>query len=101
MAGKNVSTWGYNGSLLGPAIRLQRHQPVTVNINNTLPTATTLHWHGLKVGEKLTEAHWKLSPQVAVVRLRLPRTRTPQPVGITPIYMDIPDFRSPKGWLAW
>ncbi|ARU95119.1 multicopper oxidase CueO [Tatumella citrea] len=48
--GKNVETWGYNGSLLGPAIRLQRHQPVTVNINNTLPAATTLHWHGLKVG---------------------------------------------------
>ncbi len=48
--GKSVPTWGYNGSLLGPAIRLQRHQPVTVEINNTLPDATTLHWHGLKVG---------------------------------------------------
>lgn len=48
--GKAVPTWGYNGSLLGPAIRLQRHQSVTIDINNTLPMATTLHWHGLKVG---------------------------------------------------
>ncbi|GAA0475428.1 MULTISPECIES: multicopper oxidase CueO [Tatumella] len=47
--GKTVPTWGYNGSLLGPALRLQRRQEVTVDINNTLPMATTLHWHGLKV----------------------------------------------------
>ncbi|QGY28064.1 multicopper oxidase CueO [Pantoea cypripedii] len=47
--GKAVPTWGYNGSLLGPAIVLQRGKPVTVNIHNRLPDATTVHWHGLEI----------------------------------------------------
>lgn len=47
--GKAVPTWGYNGSLLGPAIRLQSGKPATVNIHNRLNEATTLHWHGLEI----------------------------------------------------
>ena len=48
-AGKKVPTWGYNGNLLGPALRLQRNQPVTVSLFNQLPEATTVHWHGLEI----------------------------------------------------
>ncbi|ALB61685.1 Blue copper oxidase CueO precursor [Cronobacter condimenti 1330] len=48
-AGKNVTTWGYNGSLLGPAIKLRQGKPVTVDIRNTLGEETTVHWHGLEV----------------------------------------------------
>lgn len=44
---KTVSTWGYNGDLLGPAIMLDSGTPVTINVRNTLPEATTVHWHGL------------------------------------------------------
>lgn len=47
--GKDVPTWGYNGSLLGPAVVLRRGKTVTVNIRNQLPEATTLHWHGLAI----------------------------------------------------
>ena len=47
--GKNVPTWGYNGSLLGPAIQLERGKEVNINIHNRLPEATTVHWHGLEV----------------------------------------------------
>ncbi|WP_051936971.1 multicopper oxidase CueO [Erwinia sp. 9145] len=47
--GQSVSTWGYNGSLLGPALLLDRGKPVTLTIHNTLPEATTVHWHGLEV----------------------------------------------------
>lgn len=45
----NTTTWGYNGSLLGPALKLKRGQPVTININNQLPETTTVHWHGLEI----------------------------------------------------
>lgn len=45
--GKSVTTWGYNGNLLGPAIQLDRGRPVTMNVHNKLPEATTVHWHGL------------------------------------------------------
>lgn len=47
--GKTVPTWGYNGSLLGPALQLERGKPVTLNVRNTLPEATTVHWHGLEI----------------------------------------------------
>ncbi|RRZ92236.1 multicopper oxidase CueO [Erwinia sp. 198] len=46
---KAVPTWGYNGSLLGPAIQLERGKPVTINLRNQLPEATTVHWHGLEL----------------------------------------------------
>ena len=49
MAGKAATTWGYNGNLLGPAVKLQRGKAVTVDIYNQLTEETTLHWHGLEV----------------------------------------------------
>lgn len=45
----STTTWGYNGSLLGPALKLKQGQPVTININNQLPETTTVHWHGLEI----------------------------------------------------
>ncbi|MEG0277874.1 MAG: multicopper oxidase CueO [Morganella sp. (in: enterobacteria)] len=48
-AGKTTPTWGYNGDLLGPALKLKRGKPVTVDIVNKLPEATTVHWHGLEI----------------------------------------------------
>ncbi|POT55917.1 multicopper oxidase CueO [Citrobacter amalonaticus] len=48
-AGKSATTWGYNGNLLGPALKLQKGQAVTVNIHNQLAEETTLHWHGLEI----------------------------------------------------
>lgn len=47
--GKTVPTWGYNGDLLGPAVQLERGKTVTINVRNTLPEATTVHWHGLAI----------------------------------------------------
>ncbi|WP_411704091.1 multicopper oxidase CueO [Edaphovirga cremea] len=47
--GKITDTWGVNGGLLGPALRLQRGNSVTINIHNTLPDVNTVHWHGLEV----------------------------------------------------
>ncbi|MBV7406464.1 multicopper oxidase CueO [Enterobacter sp. ENT03] len=48
-AGKTATTWGYNGNLLGPAIKLRKGKTVTVEINNRLAEETTIHWHGLEV----------------------------------------------------
>lgn len=42
-------TWGINGPLLGPAIRLERGQNVTILVDNGLKEPTTMHWHGLEV----------------------------------------------------
>ncbi|MBJ9843172.1 multicopper oxidase CueO [Citrobacter freundii] len=48
-AGKTATTWGYNGNLLGPAVKLNKGQSVTVDIHNQLTEDTTLHWHGLEI----------------------------------------------------
>ena len=44
-----TQTWGINGPLLGPTLSLQRGQKVTMEVENTLPESTTLHWHGLEI----------------------------------------------------
>lgn len=48
-AGKTATTWGYNGNLLGPAVKLNKGQAVSVDIHNQLAEETTLHWHGLEI----------------------------------------------------
>ena len=47
--GKAVNSWGYNGALLGPAIEMRRGKTLRVQLENRLPQATTVHWHGLEV----------------------------------------------------
>ncbi len=62
---KTATTWGYNGDLLGPAVKLQRGKAVTVDIYNQLTEETTLHWHGLEVpgevdgGPRSYSARWQ------------------------------------------
>jgi FtsP/CotA-like multicopper oxidase with cupredoxin domain len=47
LPGKPAETWGANGSYLGPTLRAERGDEVTVNVDNGLPETTTLHWHGM------------------------------------------------------
>ncbi|SEK19770.1 multicopper oxidase family protein [Rhodococcus maanshanensis] len=49
LAGKSTATWGFNGSMLGPTIRARRGESVAFTIDNDLPEATTVHWHGMHV----------------------------------------------------
>jgi FtsP/CotA-like multicopper oxidase with cupredoxin domain len=46
-AGRVVTTWGYNGTLPGPEIRLRRGERIKVLLDNRLPDPTTIHWHGI------------------------------------------------------
>ena len=47
--GKEADTMGYNGSYLGPVIRVRKGDDVTINVNNELKEETTVHWNGLEV----------------------------------------------------
>jgi FtsP/CotA-like multicopper oxidase with cupredoxin domain len=40
-------TWGANGDHLGPTLRASRGEEVLINVDNTLPEASSLHWHGM------------------------------------------------------
>lgn len=47
--GVSTDTYGYNGNLLGPTLRLEEGERVNVKITNELDEPTTFHWHGLEV----------------------------------------------------
>ncbi len=45
--GVGTSTWGFNGSYLGPTLRAERGERVAVEVTNALDERTTVHWHGM------------------------------------------------------
>lgn len=47
--GVTVTAWTYNGTVPGPMIRVTEGDRVRVVVRNTLPQATTIHWHGIDV----------------------------------------------------
>ena len=48
-AGHVVHMWTYNGVFPGPRIEAHVGDRVRVILKNSLPEATTIHWHGLRV----------------------------------------------------
>lgn len=42
-------TMGVNGNLLGPTLILQKGDPISIDVHNSLSEATTIHWHGMHV----------------------------------------------------
>lgn len=49
VGGRTFPTWGYNGDVPGPEIRVQEGDTLRVRVDNRLPEETTVHWHGLPV----------------------------------------------------
>ncbi|MDT8718646.1 multicopper oxidase domain-containing protein [Clostridium sp. 19966] len=49
ITGTQTETMGYNGSFLGPVIRVNSGDKVNIHVNNKLGEATTVHWHGLEI----------------------------------------------------
>ncbi|RST56980.1 copper oxidase [Siminovitchia terrae] len=47
--GTQTKTYGYNGNLLGPTVRLKKGETVKVKVRNELNEPTTFHWHGLEI----------------------------------------------------
>jgi FtsP/CotA-like multicopper oxidase with cupredoxin domain len=61
--GQESSTLGYNGSYLGPVIRLHRGDDVEIAVTNALNEDTTVHWHGLLIpGEMDGGPHQLIRP---------------------------------------
>ncbi|MGB3683319.1 MAG: multicopper oxidase family protein [Rubrobacteraceae bacterium] len=49
LGGRTAQTWGYEGGLPGPEIRVTEGDTLRVRLNNRLPAETTIHWHGLAI----------------------------------------------------
>ena len=49
LPGTRVTAWTYNGTVPGPEIRVPYGQRVRIEVKNSLPDDTTVHWHGIDV----------------------------------------------------
>jgi FtsP/CotA-like multicopper oxidase with cupredoxin domain len=47
VAGRQTPTMGFNGSYLGPSIRISRGEQIQLAVMNQLGDPTTVHWHGM------------------------------------------------------
>jgi blue copper oxidase len=56
-----TDTLGYNGSFLGPTVRVRNGEKVRFAIHNTIDQVTTVHWHGLHV-----PARWDGGPHQVI-----------------------------------
>jgi FtsP/CotA-like multicopper oxidase with cupredoxin domain len=53
LAERTVRAWTFNGQLPGPELRLRAGQVLRVRLENRLPTATTVHWHGIALDNRM------------------------------------------------
>lgn len=47
LGGLTVRTWAYGASVPGPLLRATAGDLLRVNVDNALPTETSVHWHGV------------------------------------------------------
>ena len=52
LPGTRTPTWGVDGAYLGPTVRANRGDRVTVNVTNRVGQTTSLHWHGMHLPAK-------------------------------------------------
>ena len=70
--GRASKTQGYNGSYLGPTIRVNRGDEVEIAVTNALKEDTTVHWHGLLIPAELDGSPHQLIQPGTTWRPRLP-----------------------------
>jgi FtsP/CotA-like multicopper oxidase with cupredoxin domain len=61
---KVIETFGYNGTVPGPVLRLREGRPVSIDIRNETDIDDIIHWHGLYVPSVADGAMEEGSPMV-------------------------------------
>jgi FtsP/CotA-like multicopper oxidase with cupredoxin domain len=62
--GKKYEAWAYNGVVPGPEIRVTEGDKVRINVTNTLPQSTGVHWHGLIVPNNMDGVPFLTQPPI-------------------------------------
>lgn len=60
-----TEVWGYEGIVPGPPLRFRQGETLRVVLENRLPAATTIHWHGLRVPNAMDGVPHVTQPPVA------------------------------------
>jgi FtsP/CotA-like multicopper oxidase with cupredoxin domain len=77
---KAIETFGYNGTVPGPVLRLREDRPVNIDIRNDTDIDDIIHWHGLYVPSFADGAMEEGSPIVERGGTRR-YTFLPKPIG--------------------
>ncbi len=48
-----VDIWGYDGGVPGPILRVKQGEEVWVRFKNSLAQPSTIHWHGIRIDNKM------------------------------------------------
>src|SRR5262245_20547669 len=48
-ANPQTDVWAYNAAVPGPELRFKQGERLRIEVENTLPVDTTVHWHGLRL----------------------------------------------------
>ncbi len=48
-----TSIWGYGGSVPGPVIRVRQKEQVKIRFKNSLDQGSTIHWHGIRIDNRM------------------------------------------------
>ena len=49
LGGRTVSTWAYGDTVPGPLLRATAGDVLRIQVDNRLPTDTSVHWHGIAI----------------------------------------------------
>jgi FtsP/CotA-like multicopper oxidase with cupredoxin domain len=63
--GRVIDTFGYNGTVPGPVLRLREGRQVSIDIRNDTDVDDIIHWHGLHLPSTADGAMEEGSPMVA------------------------------------
>jgi FtsP/CotA-like multicopper oxidase with cupredoxin domain len=63
--GRTIDVWAYNDTVPGPTLRANVGDRLRVRLVNRLPQATSIHWHGLRLDNRMDGVPGVTQPPVA------------------------------------
>ena len=63
-ASKPAEVWAYNGAVPGTVLRARQGQPFAARLQNGLPQPTTVHWHGIRIDNRMDGVPGMTQPAV-------------------------------------
>ncbi|WGD44382.1 multicopper oxidase family protein [Streptomyces cathayae] len=77
--GQTVRTWTYSDELPGRELRVTAGERLKVTVNNHLPEATTVHWHGIALNNDMDGVPYVTQRPIATGKSFTYQFRAPDP----------------------
>ena len=61
----STAVWAYDGAVPGPLLRFKQGERLRMEVENQLPEATTIHWHGIRLPNAMDGVAGVTQPPIA------------------------------------